>query len=46
VLAWRAQWQGISRGVYWHSLMVSIACCGMSLYLAYWHMIGVKLWLP
>ncbi|HEV2388678.1 MAG TPA: serine hydrolase domain-containing protein [Candidatus Acidoferrales bacterium] len=46
VLAWRARWQGISRAVYWHSLIVSIACCGMTLYLAYWHMIGVKLWLP
>lgn len=46
VLAWRSRWQGISRGVYWHSLIVSIACSGLSLYLAYWHLIGIKLWLP
>jgi CubicO group peptidase (beta-lactamase class C family) len=46
VLAWRSRWQGVSRPVFWHSLLVSIACCGLTAYLAYWHLIGVKLWLP
>jgi CubicO group peptidase (beta-lactamase class C family) len=46
VLAWRARWQPVHRAVYWHSLIVSLACCGLSLYLAYWHLIGIKLWQP
>jgi CubicO group peptidase (beta-lactamase class C family) len=29
-----------------HSLLVSIACCGIAGYLAYWHIIGVRLWAP
>jgi hypothetical protein len=29
-----------------HSFLVSIACCGIAGYLAYWHMIGLRLWAP
>jgi CubicO group peptidase (beta-lactamase class C family) len=27
-----------------HSLLVSVACCGMTWYLAAWHMIGFRFW--
>ena len=36
----------ISRGVRIHSMMVSVACVGLTSYLAYWHQIGLRLWLP
>ncbi len=29
-----------------HSLLVSVACCGIAGYLAYWHIIGLRLWAP
>jgi hypothetical protein len=29
-----------------HSLLVSIACCGIAAYLGYWHIIGLRLWAP
>ncbi len=36
----------ISRGVRVHSLLVAVACVGITSYLAYWHQIGLRLWLP
>jgi CubicO group peptidase (beta-lactamase class C family) len=30
--------------VRWHSLLVSLACCGVFAYLAWWHVIGLKVW--
>jgi len=27
-----------------HSLLVALACCGVTAYLAYWHIIGLRLW--
>ena len=29
-----------------HSLLVSIACCGITAYLAWEHLIGIRLWAP
>ncbi len=46
VLAWRARWQGVHRGVFWHSLVVILACCGLTIYMAYWHLLGIQLWKP
>jgi CubicO group peptidase (beta-lactamase class C family) len=34
------------RAVWIHSLLVSIACCGIAGYLLYWHWIGTRLWAP
>ncbi len=39
------QWP-ISRGVRIHSIMVAMACVGLTSYLAYWHQLGLRLWLP
>jgi len=36
----------VNSGVRIHSLLVSIACCGIAGYLAYWHIIGLHLWAP
>jgi CubicO group peptidase (beta-lactamase class C family) len=35
----------ISRGVRIHSLLVAVACVGLTSYLAYWHQIGLRVWL-
>jgi CubicO group peptidase (beta-lactamase class C family) len=40
-----SQWP-INRGVRIHSLLVAVACVGLTSYLAYWHQIGLRLWLP
>ncbi len=36
----------INRGVRIHSILVAVACVGITSYLAYWHQIGLRLWLP
>ncbi len=46
VLALRAPADQVHRGVRIHSLLVSLACCGLTAYLAYWHLIGLRLWAP
>jgi hypothetical protein len=37
---------GVKAAVRIHSLLVSIACCGVTAYLAWWHVIGLRLWAP
>lgn len=34
----------VNRGVRIHSLLASLACSGLAAYLAYWRLIGLKLW--
>ena len=41
VRSWRFQ---INRAVRIHSLLVAIACCTVTWYLAYWGMIGLRIW--
>jgi len=36
----------INRGVRIHSILVAVACVGITGYLAYWHQIGLRLWMP
>jgi CubicO group peptidase (beta-lactamase class C family) len=36
----------IHRWVRIHSLLVSMACCVMTLFLSAWHLIGLRLWAP
>jgi hypothetical protein len=36
----------MSRGVQIHSLLVAMACVGLTSYLAYWHQLGIRLWQP
>src|ERR1700682_2408465 len=36
----------INRGVRIHSILVAVACVGLTSYLAYWHQIGLRVWLP
>jgi CubicO group peptidase (beta-lactamase class C family) len=36
----------INRGTRIHSILVAVACVGMTGYLAYWHQLGLRLWLP
>jgi hypothetical protein len=40
-----ARWP-MSRGVRIHSILVAVACVGLTSYLAYWHQIGLRVWLP
>jgi CubicO group peptidase (beta-lactamase class C family) len=37
---------GAPRAVWIHSLLVSVACCGIAGYFLYWHWIGARLWAP
>ncbi len=46
ILAWPARWKPGSRAVFWHSLVVSAACFGLTIYMAYWHILGIRLWRP
>ncbi|HVB98827.1 MAG TPA: serine hydrolase domain-containing protein [Candidatus Dormibacteraeota bacterium] len=46
ILAWPAHWKTGRRAVFWHSLVVSAACCGLTIYMAYWHLLGIRLWNP
>jgi hypothetical protein len=36
----------MNRGVRIHSILVAVACVGLTSYLAYWHQIGLRIWLP
>jgi len=36
----------MNRGVRIHSILVAVACVGLTSYLAYWHQIGLRLWMP
>lgn len=36
----------INHGVRIHSILVAMACVGLTSYLAYWHQIGLRIWLP
>ncbi|HXY25090.1 MAG TPA: serine hydrolase domain-containing protein [Candidatus Acidoferrum sp.] len=36
----------IHKGVRIHSLLVSLACCILTLFLSAWHLIGLRLWAP
>jgi len=44
VLAMRVPKAEIHRGVHTHSLLVSLACCVVALFLASWGLIGLRLW--
>jgi hypothetical protein len=44
VMALRVPKEEINRGVRLHSLLVSIACCVMAVFLATWGLIGIRLW--
>ncbi|MDE3135616.1 MAG: beta-lactamase family protein [Acidobacteriota bacterium] len=46
IVAWPAHWQPGNRWVFRHSVIVSIACCCLAAYMAYWHLLGVMLWKP
>lgn len=46
VLAWPAHWQAVHRAAFWHSLIVSLICCALTIYMAYWHLLGMQLWKP
>ncbi len=46
-VAWRSRWlKQPRRAAFWHSLVVTIACCGLTIYMAYWHLLGIQLWKP
>jgi hypothetical protein len=36
----------IHKGVRIHSLLVSMACCVLTLFFSAWHLIGLRLWAP
>ena len=36
----------IHRGVRMHSLLVSLSCCIVTLFMASWHLLGLRLWAP
>lgn len=44
ILAWRTFRKPGNRLAYWYSLIVTIACCGLAIYMAYWHILGIQLW--
>jgi hypothetical protein len=44
VLALRVPRAEIHRGVHIHSLLVSLACCVVALFLASWGLIGLRMW--
>ncbi len=46
ILALRTHWYPVRRAVFWHSLLATIACCGLTAYMAYWHLLGIQLWKP
>jgi CubicO group peptidase (beta-lactamase class C family) len=46
IVAWPAHWQPVNRWVFWHSVAVSIACCCLAAYMAYWDLLGIMLWKP
>jgi hypothetical protein len=46
ILALRVPKAEISRGVRIHSLLVSLACCVFAMFLASWHLLGLRVWAP
>jgi CubicO group peptidase (beta-lactamase class C family) len=44
ILAWRVPESEISTGVRIHSLLVSLACCIVAVFLASWHLVGLRVW--
>lgn len=44
ILAWPAHWSAGNRKVFWHSVIVSAFCCGLAIYMACWHLLGIRLW--
>ncbi|MGB6497310.1 MAG: serine hydrolase domain-containing protein [Candidatus Acidiferrum sp.] len=45
-LAVRVPKNEINAGTRIHSLLVSLACCTVALFVASWHLIGLRLWAP
>jgi CubicO group peptidase (beta-lactamase class C family) len=45
ILVLRASGEPANRAVFWHSLVVSIACCGLVIYMAWWRLLGIRLWM-
>jgi len=45
-LAVRVPKNEIHAGTRIHSLLVSVACCVLTLFIASWHLIGLRLWVP
>jgi hypothetical protein len=46
LLAVRVPKTEIHTGTRIHSLLVSMACCVVTLFIASWHLIGLRLWAP
>jgi len=46
IMALRVPRSEISRGVRIHSLLVSLACCILAVFLASWHLVGLRAWAP
>jgi hypothetical protein len=44
ILALRVPKEEIRRGVRLHSLLVSLACCVIAMFLASWGLVGIRLW--
>jgi CubicO group peptidase (beta-lactamase class C family) len=44
ILSWPAHSSAGNRKVLWHSLIVSAACCGLTFYMAWWRLLGIRLW--
>jgi len=45
-LAVRAPKNEIHNGTRVHSLLVALACCVVTVFIASWHLIGLRLWMP
>lgn len=46
LLAVRVPRSEINSGTRIHSLLVSLACCVLAIFIASWHLIGLRLWAP
>jgi CubicO group peptidase (beta-lactamase class C family) len=46
ILAFNASASEMSRGVRIHSLLVSLACCTVAIFLFSWHLVGFRAWAP
>ena len=44
IIAWRTHSKPGNLLAFWHSLIVTIACCGLTIYMAHWHILGIQLW--
>jgi CubicO group peptidase (beta-lactamase class C family) len=45
-LAVRVPKNEVHRGARMHSLLVALACCVVTIFIASWHLIGIRLWAP